>query len=89
MNRLIVGIGGAGNNTVNNIIEDNDLKVGRYLPKTGIPIVGIKELRNKKPNLILILAWNFAEDIITKLRATVDWPIKCIVPLPELKIIDL
>ena len=27
MNRLLVGIGGAGNNTVNNIIEDNELQI--------------------------------------------------------------
>ena len=26
MNRLLIGIGGAGNNTVNNIIEDNQLQ---------------------------------------------------------------
>ena len=27
MNRLLIGIGGAGNNTVNNIIEDNQLQI--------------------------------------------------------------
>ena len=27
MNRLLIGIGGAGNNTVNNIIEDNELQI--------------------------------------------------------------
>ena len=86
---LLLTLANLGINEISFIIEDNELKVGRYLPKTGIPIVCIKELRKKKPNLILILAWNFAEDIITKLRATVDWPIKCVVPLPELKIIDL
>ena len=86
---LLLSMANLGINEISFIIEDNELKVGRYLPKTGIPVVSIKELRKKKPNLILILAWNFAEDIITKLRANVDRPMKCVVPLPELKIIDL
>ena len=30
MNRLLVGIGGAGNNTVNNIIEDNELQIDTH-----------------------------------------------------------
>ena len=54
---LLLTMANLGINEISFIIEDNELKVVRYLPKTGIPIVCIKELRKKKPNLILILAW--------------------------------
>ena len=71
------------------IIDDSPLKQGLFSPGLHIPDYSSSVIKEKKIDYLLILAWNFAEDIITKLRATVDWPIKCIVPLPELEIIDI
>ena len=71
------------------ILEDNLLKVGRYMPKTGIPIVDKDFLKTNKPDVMIILAWNFSEDIIEKLKSFVNWHMKCIIPLPELEIIDI
>ena len=44
------------------IIEDNKLKHGKFVPGVKIPIVGKNKLKNKK-NTILVLAWNFFEEI--------------------------
>lgn len=71
------------------IIEDNLLKVGRFMPKTGIPIVDKNFLKANKPDVMIILAWNFSEDIIEKLESFVNWPMKCIIPLPKLEMIDI
>ena len=72
-------------NEVSYLIEDNILKVGRYTPRASIPIVSLDELKSRKPEIIIIFAWNFADDIIKKLKEIVDWKLKCIVPLPEYK----
>ena len=45
----------------------------------------LDELKSRKPEIIIIFAWNFADDIIKKLKEIVDWKLKCIVPLPEYK----
>ena len=44
------------------IIEDNPLKHGKILPGVNIPIFSKNKL-NKKASTILVLAWNFFDDI--------------------------
>ena len=44
------------------IVEDNKLKHGKFIPGVKIPIVS-KEKISDKNNIILVLAWNFFEDI--------------------------
>ena len=44
------------------IVEDNKLKHNKYVPGVKIPIKKKSEIKNKK-NLILVLAWNFYNDI--------------------------
>ncbi len=44
------------------IVEDNKLKHGKFIPGVKIPIVGKDKLSNKN-NTVLVLAWNFFEDI--------------------------
>ena len=49
-------------NEIDFIIEDNKLKQGKFLPGMNIPILSKKDLKNK-PDCLLVLAWNFFEEI--------------------------
>ncbi len=49
-------------NEINVIIEDNELKHGKYLPGVNIPISSKKDLKLKDP-MVLVLAWNFFDEI--------------------------
>ena len=44
------------------IIEDNKLKHGKFIPGVKIPILPKNKVKNKLP-VVLVLAWNFFEDI--------------------------
>ncbi len=44
------------------IVEDNKLKHGKFIPGTSIPIKNKKFIKNKN-NIILVLAWNFYDEI--------------------------
>jgi nucleoside-diphosphate-sugar epimerase/SAM-dependent methyltransferase len=44
-------------------IEDNALKNGKYIPGVNIPIKDRSIANTIKPDLIVVLAWNFYEDI--------------------------
>ncbi len=44
------------------IIEDNELKQGKFVPGVNIPIVSKKDLKINDPQ-ILVLAWNFYKEI--------------------------
>ena len=79
---------GIGPDYIDYVVDDSPLKQGLYSPGYGIPVVSGERLRTDKPDCIVILAWNFAEPIISKL----DWYLSdggtVIVPLPELKIVS-
>ena len=47
---------------INFIVEDNQLKHGKFVPGVNIPIVS-KERIKDKDSLILVLAWNFFDEI--------------------------
>jgi nucleoside-diphosphate-sugar epimerase/SAM-dependent methyltransferase/quercetin dioxygenase-like cupin family protein len=45
------------------IVEDNSLKHGKFVPGVKIPIFSKEKLKEDKPDVILVLAWNFFDDI--------------------------
>lgn len=66
-------------------VDDAPLKQGRFTPGKHIPILHPDALYDRKPDVILVLAWNFAESIMKKhSRFKGKW----IVPIPELKEYD-
>ncbi len=44
------------------IVEDNKLKHNKFIPGVNIPIKNKSKIKNKK-NVLLVLAWNFYDDI--------------------------
>ena len=44
------------------IVEDNPLKHGKFIPGVNIPIVSKKQIKDKN-SAILVLAWNFFDEI--------------------------
>ena len=70
-------------------IEDNNLKTNKYLPVTGIPIFSSNYLKVINPDIILILAWNFKNEILQKLKSMGIKQKKIIVPLPKFEIIEI
>ncbi len=78
---------GIGKESIEYIVEDNPLKQGTFAPGTHIPVVSPKMLDDKKPDFIMILAWNFAEEILKKTKKYADMGIKFIIPLPEPRIV--
>ncbi len=65
------------------VTEKNTLKVGRYTPGTHIPILEDLELLKTKPDYALILAWNFAPEIMANLHAYKEQGGKFIIPIPS------
>ena len=51
------------------IIDQTPEKIGKYSPGTGIPIVSLDRLVEDQPDFLVLLAWNFAEEIIEKCKA--------------------
>ena len=50
------------------VIDDNPLKEQKYIPGTSIPIIMKSKMPIYKKQLIICFAWNFFDDIFTKLK---------------------
>lgn len=72
-----------GADYIDYIAEDNPLKIGLYTPGMHIPVLNSQTLYEKKPNYVLILAWNFAKEIMMKTKKLTEKGVKFIIPLPE------
>jgi hypothetical protein len=71
------------------IIDDSPLKQGLFSPGRFVPVVDSSILNDpeRRPDYLVILAWNFAAPIIAKNKPYQDAGGKFIVPIPELQIV--
>jgi hypothetical protein len=69
------------------IVDDNPLKQGLYTPITHIPVLSSNALYERKPDYVLILAWNFAEPIMKIHKRYSDEIGRFILPMPNPKIV--
>lgn len=78
----------AGMNTdiIDFIADETPEKIGKYSPGTGIPIVNKVEIQRQKPDFIVILSWNFADDIIAKIR-DLGFEGTFILPIPKFQML--
>jgi hypothetical protein len=67
------------------IIDDTPFKQGKYVPGTGIEIVGRDILQVRQPDYILILAHNFKDYIINSLKS--QYSGKYIIMFPDINVI--
>lgn len=76
-----------GPEIVDFIVDDSPLKQGLYSPGLHVPIVAGAEIAARKPDVLLLLAWNFAGPIIAKHEAFLRAGGRFVVPLPEVRIV--
>jgi len=69
---------GVGTNYIDYIVEDNKLKHNKILPGVKIPIYSKERLKENKPEVIVIMAWNFAEEIKKNNQELIDSGIRFI-----------
>ncbi|MEK7629884.1 MAG: class I SAM-dependent methyltransferase [Patescibacteria group bacterium] len=67
--------------------EKSELKINRFTPGTHIPILPDSELLKRQPDYALLLAWNFAPEIMKNLSDYKKRGGKFIVPIPKPSII--
>jgi SAM-dependent methyltransferase len=67
------------------VFDDNPLKVGHKTPGSGWPIVPTSELLERNPDALILFSWNFASEIIPRLRA-MGYKGRIVTPLPEVEV---
>jgi SAM-dependent methyltransferase len=70
------------------VFDAADSKQGKYLPGSHIPILSPSLLREQKPDIVLILPWNIAEEVVSENEYVREWGGKFVISIPEIKVID-
>lgn len=72
---------------VSYVVDRNVHKHGRFMPGTHQPIVGTDVLVEDPPDALLLLAWNFATEIMSQQAAYASRGGRFIVPVPNPELI--
>ncbi len=78
---------GIGPELIDFIIDDSPLKQGLYSPGLHIPVLPAQAIIERKPDYLVILAWNFARPIIDKNPAFREAGGHFIIPLPNVEVV--
>ena len=78
---------GIGPSLLSYIVDKGPSKQNLLVPGVGIPIYGPQMLKEKKPDYLLILAWNLYDEIVKQQAQFRMEGGKFIVPIPEPRII--
>jgi len=69
------------------IVDRNTHKHGHYMPGLKTPIFETERLLTERPDYVLLLAWNFKDEIIRQQAEYLAMGGKFIVPVPEVRVI--
>ena len=67
-------------------VDRNPYKQGKFLPGTHIPIYHPDRIKATKPDYVLILPWNFKDEIMRQIAYIQDWGGRFVVPIPEVRL---
>ncbi len=67
-------------------VDRNPYKHGKFLPGTHIPVLPPERIAQTRPDYLLILPWNFKDEIMEQMAFIRGWGGKFVVPIPEVSI---
>lgn len=68
-------------------VDRNPYKQGKFLPGTHIPIFPPDRIFETRPDFVLILPWNFKNEIMAQLADIRQWGGKFIIAIPQLSVL--
>ncbi|MFT5527062.1 MAG: SAM-dependent methyltransferase [Pirellulaceae bacterium] len=78
---------GIGQETLDFVVDRSDVKQGMYTPGTRLPILAPGELIQRRPDYVLLLTWNFLDEILQQQTEFRELGGKFIIPIPKVQVI--
>jgi SAM-dependent methyltransferase len=78
---------GIGSDFIDYVVDRSPHKQGRFLPGVRLPIHSPGRTRETKPDVLLILPWNLADEIADQMSFVREWGCTLVVPIPEVAVV--
>ncbi len=79
---------GIGTDFLDYTVDLNPAKQDHFLPGTHIPIYSPDRYKETRPDYVLILPWNLADEIIEQTSYIRSWGGKFVVAIPSVRVLD-
>ncbi len=79
---------GARSEFIDYVLDKNPHKQGTFLPGVRIPIHPPEHAAETRPDYLLILVWNIADEIVEQMAHIREWGGRFVVPIPDVRVLD-
>jgi SAM-dependent methyltransferase len=78
---------GIGRDFIDYVVDRSPYKQGRFLPGVRLPIHAPERIAETRPNVLLVLPWNLADEIAEQMAFVRSWGCELVVPIPEVAVL--
>jgi SAM-dependent methyltransferase len=78
---------GIGSDFIDYVVDRSPHKQGRFLPGVRLPIHAPERIEQTRPDVLLILPWNLAQEIAEQMAIVRSWGCELVVPIPEVTVL--
>lgn len=83
----LLNYAGVKHDLLPSVCDAASAKQGKFMPGSHIPILSPDAIAEQKPDFVVILPWNIADEVMKQNSFIRDWSGKFVIAIPELRVI--